>query len=143
MRSAGYFLLLLIISILISAGIAWLYLFLFTVGYFPSVGITVWAAVGVSALILGILIYQLPSVHGPRNQRMTETDEQGRFNRNIFRFWKSGLIGAMAMIANGMMALGGFLSSAAKSTLVLVFFSAMFFAFELIQMAAYAWNKLK
>jgi hypothetical protein len=142
MRSAGYFLLL-IISILISAGIAWLYLFLFTTGYFPSVGITIWVAAGISALMLGILIYQLPSVHGLRNVSITETDEQRRFYKNIFRFWKSSLIGAIAVIANGMMTLGGLLSPAAKSTLVLVFFCAMFFAFMLIQLAAYAWNKLR
>jgi hypothetical protein len=143
MRSAGYFFILLILSILISAGIAWLYLFLLTTGYFPSVGITIWVAAGISALILGILVYQLPFVHGPRNLNSIEADGLERFGRNIFRFWKSSLIGAIAVIANGMMALGGFLSPAAKSTLVLTFFCAMFFAFELIQLAAFAWHRLR
>jgi hypothetical protein len=143
MRSNGNYLLQLFFSAIISAGIAALYLFLFTVGYFPNVGVTLWVAAGTSALILGIFLLQLPSVCGHITFSNMSNDEKGCYNRNLYRFWMSSIIGAMATIGLGMVALGGFLSAAAKSTLVLTFFSAMFFAFELIQAGTYAWNKLK
>jgi hypothetical protein len=48
------------------------------------------------------------------------------------------IIGAIATIGNGMMVLGGVLNTLAQSTQVLVYFTAMFFAFELIMVAVYA-----
>ncbi len=142
MRSTAYFWLHLIFSMIVSAGIAALYLFLFITGYVHDVGRTLWIAVGVSAVMLAILILQ---IHALRGHKCIDGggEEGGCRDKNANRFLMSGLIGAMATIGFGMMAVGGFLSKDAKSTLVLVFFSALFFAFELIQSAAHACNKIK
>ena len=63
MGSKLYCVLLWLISILAGAGIAAIYLFLFTSGYFPNVGVTVWIAVGVSAVLLTVCLLRLLFQH--------------------------------------------------------------------------------
>jgi hypothetical protein len=135
MRNRGYYILHLAGSLLVSAAIAGLHLFLFKTGYFPQIWATVWLAVAVSAIILGLHIARLPSERRPREPMPGPHPGDP--------FCMGSVVGAMATIGFGMMAAGGFLSAAAKSTLTLVFFSAMFFAFELIQLAACARRRLR
>ncbi len=139
MRHSGYYILHLIGSLLVSAAIAGLYLFLFKTGYFPQIWATVWIAAAVSAVILGLHILRLPSERRPPGPG----PGPGPGPHPGGPFLMGSVIGAIATIGFAMMAAGGFLSAAAKSTLVLVYFCAMFFAFELIQLAAYARHKLR
>jgi hypothetical protein len=129
MGSKLYCVLLWLISLLVGAGIAALYLYLFISGYFPIVGVTVWIGVGVSAVLLTACLLRLLFQH---------TDEQHPMCRYRCNYALGIIIGAIATIGNGMMVLGGVLNTLAQSTQVLVYFTAIFFAFELIMVAVYA-----
>jgi hypothetical protein len=123
-----------LISILAGVGIAALYIYLLTIGYFPNVGLALWIGVSVSAAILIIFILKLLFLY---------REEQSPVDRYISCYIMKTIIGAIATIGNCMMALSGFLNPAAKSSLVLIYLSVMFFSFEMISLVSYASRRLK
>jgi hypothetical protein len=123
-----------ILSMFASAGIAALFLFLYTSNFFPNVSITLWIAAAFSVVILAANMIRL--AFPPREGCLP------CFRFSSFYLYQV-IIGAMGTVSFTMMALASHLNMNALSALILIFFSAMFFAYQLIQLALYTRSTLK
>ena len=113
-----------IISILVSGLVGGIYTFLFHIGYFPNVSVTVWIGLFISVLLLFLLI-----------KKILFTESSGN------AYFISTLIGVFGTIGFTMLALSGFMCKDADPPLVLLYGSAALFAFTLIQLLAYVQHK--
>lgn len=121
-------------SFLISLAIGALFVCLFSNNYFPNVSLTLWIAVAVSILMLGINVFSLNYIH---HEDVTPA------NWYVFYHWVESVIGEVATISVAMLALSCHLNIGSKSALVLLFLSATFFAFQMLQQIAYVQCRLR